>query len=67
MHSMGVAFRHVADSARNARQERPQDDMIFLSGMLHDIGYLALAHLEPNAATICIHAWLLNLTGSPSR
>ena len=26
---------------------RPQDDQIFLAGMLHDIGYLALVFLDP--------------------
>jgi putative nucleotidyltransferase with HDIG domain len=29
------------------RELRPDDDQLFLAGMLHDIGYLALAYLDP--------------------
>ncbi|MBU1426032.1 MAG: HDOD domain-containing protein [Gammaproteobacteria bacterium] len=46
MHSMGVAFAMLPVVRAMPAKNRPQDDLIFLSGMLHDIGYLALAHLD---------------------
>ena len=47
IHNMGIAFAMMAIGKAMPRQNRPQDDNIFLAGMLHDIGYLALAHLDP--------------------
>ena len=46
MHSMGVAFAMLPVVRAMPARSRPQDDLIFLTGMLHDIGYLALAHLD---------------------
>lgn len=46
MHNLGVAFAMLPVVRAMPIKSRPQDDMIFLSGMLHDIGYLALAHLD---------------------
>jgi putative nucleotidyltransferase with HDIG domain len=46
MHCMGVAFAMLAVVRAMPDNKRPQDDMMFLAGMLHDIGYLALAHLD---------------------
>jgi putative nucleotidyltransferase with HDIG domain len=46
MHSMGVAFAMLPVVRAMPAKNRPQDDLIFLAGMLHDIGYLALAHLD---------------------
>jgi HD-like signal output (HDOD) protein len=46
MHSMGVAFAMLPVVRAMPANKRPQDDMIFLAGILHDIGYLALAHLD---------------------
>lgn len=47
MHNLGIAFAMLAIGRAMPRQIRPQDDYIFLAGMLHDIGYIALAHLDP--------------------
>lgn len=46
MHSMSVAFAMLPVVRAMPARNRPQDDLIFLTGMLHDIGYLALAHLD---------------------
>lgn len=48
MHNLGISFAMIAIARAMPRQLRPQDDLIFLSGMLHDIGYIALAHLDPH-------------------
>jgi len=47
MHNLGIAFAMLAISKAMPRTARPLDDYIFLAGMLHDIGYIALAHLDP--------------------
>lgn len=47
MHNLGIAFAMIAIGRAMPKKIRPEDDYIFLSGMLHDIGYLALAHLDP--------------------
>jgi len=47
MHNLGIAFAMFAIGRAMPKQTRPQDDFIFLAGMLHDIGYLALAYLDP--------------------
>lgn len=47
MHNLGIAFAMIAIGRAMPRQVRPADDYIFLAGMLHDIGYIALAHLDP--------------------
>jgi HD-like signal output (HDOD) protein len=46
IHNMGVAFAMLPVVRAMPARNRPQDDLIFLAGMLHDIGYLALAHLD---------------------
>jgi HD-like signal output (HDOD) protein len=47
MHDLGVAFAMLPVVRAMPARNRPADDMIFLAGMLHDIGFLALAHLDP--------------------
>jgi putative nucleotidyltransferase with HDIG domain len=47
MHNLGISFAMIAIGKAMPKNIRPQDDYIFLAGMLHDIGYLALAHLDP--------------------
>jgi putative nucleotidyltransferase with HDIG domain len=47
MHNLGIAFAMIAIGRAMPKQLRPKDDFIFLAGMLHDIGYIALAHLDP--------------------
>lgn len=46
MHNMSVAFAMLPVVRAMPYKSRPQDDLIFLAGMLHDIGYLALAHVD---------------------
>lgn len=47
MHNLGIAFAMLAIGKAMPKQNRPQDDLVFLAGMLHDIGYIALAYLDP--------------------
>jgi len=47
MHSFGIAFAMLGIARVMPAKRRPSDDQIFLAGMLHDIGYLALAFLDP--------------------
>ncbi len=47
LHSFGIAFALLGLARVMPHNMRPQDDQIFLAGMLHDIGYLALAFLDP--------------------
>ncbi len=46
LHNLSVAFAMLPVVRAMPFRARPQDDLIFLAGMLHDIGYLALAHLD---------------------
>ena len=47
LHSFGVAFAMTGIASFMPAQMRPKDDQIILAGMLHDIGLLALAFLDP--------------------
>ena len=47
LHGFGIAFAMLGIARVMPTNLRPQDDQIFLAGMLHDIGYLALAFLDP--------------------
>ncbi|MES1981794.1 MAG: HDOD domain-containing protein [Pseudomonadota bacterium] len=47
LHSFGVAFAMLAIARAMPLKTRPAEEHIFLAGMLHDIGYLALAVLDP--------------------
>lgn len=47
MHNLGIAFAMLAIGKAMPKKTRPADDSIFLAGMLHDIGYIALAYLDP--------------------
>ncbi|MDO9010389.1 MAG: HDOD domain-containing protein [Gallionella sp.] len=46
LHTMAVSFAMLAVVRAMPSKNRPPEDLIFLAGMLHDIGYLALAHLD---------------------
>ena len=48
IHNLIVAFAMLPVVHAMPARNRPADDLIFLSGMLHDIGYLALAYLDSN-------------------
>jgi len=47
LHGFRVAFAMQGIARIMPAEMRPQDDQIFLAGMLHDIGYLVLAYLDP--------------------
>jgi eukaryotic-like serine/threonine-protein kinase len=47
LHNLGVSFTMMTISRAMPKELRPDDDQLFLAGMLHDIGYLALAYLDP--------------------
>lgn len=47
LHSLGVSFIMLAIAKFMPKEIRPEDDQTFLAGMLHDIGYLALAYIDP--------------------
>jgi HD-like signal output (HDOD) protein len=50
LHSMGVAVAMRVIAKAMPARTRPLDDHIFLAGLLHDIGYLALAYLDVNTS-----------------
>lgn len=50
LNSMGIAFAMGAIAKGMPARLRPSDDKIFLAGLLHDIGYMALGHLNVKAA-----------------
>ena len=45
-HNMGIAFAMLAIVRAMPAKMRPNDDLTFLAGMLHDVGYSVLAHLD---------------------
>jgi putative nucleotidyltransferase with HDIG domain len=49
-HSMAIAYSMHAISAAMPARVRPVDDSIFLAGLLHDMGYMALAHINPDVS-----------------
>lgn len=64
MHNLGIAFAMLAIGRAMPRKIRPADDYIFLSGMLHDIGYIALAHLDPKRSNE-LHTYLAAANARP--
>lgn len=46
LHSLGVSLALRTLSQAMPRNTRPLDDEIFLAGLLHDIGFMALNHLD---------------------
>jgi len=47
LHSIRIAFAVQGIARFMPAKICPQDDQMFLAGMLHDIGYLVLAYLDP--------------------
>ncbi len=47
LHSLGIAFAMIGIAQSMPKSMRPSDDSIFLAGMIHDLGYLALARIDP--------------------
>jgi len=64
MHNLGIAFAMLAIGRAMPRKNRPADDYIFLAGMLHDIGYIALAHLDPQRSNE-LHTYQAASPGRP--
>ncbi len=48
-HSITIAIIMSTIAAQMPSRFRPQEDQIFLAGLLHDIGYMALHHLDSTA------------------
>lgn len=64
MHNLGIAFAMLAIGRAMPRKMRPADDYIFLAGMLHDIGYIALDHLDPKRSNE-LHTYLAAANAKP--
>ncbi|WP_239190734.1 HDOD domain-containing protein [Candidatus Nitrotoga sp. HW29] len=63
LHSFGIAFAMLGITRAMPAKIRPNDDQVFLAGILHDIGYLALAFLNPKQSDD-LHA---RLSAEPDR
>ena len=50
LHSMAIALVMRAIARAMPARTRPLDDQIFLAGLLHDIGYMALSYLDTGAS-----------------
>jgi HD-like signal output (HDOD) protein len=50
LNSMGIAFAMGAIAKAMPSRTRPSEDKVFLAGLLHDIGYIALCHLDVKAS-----------------
>jgi putative nucleotidyltransferase with HDIG domain len=64
LHSFGIAFAMIGIARAMPAKIRPKDDQVFLAGILHDIGYLALAFLDPKRSDD-LHARLSAESDSP--
>ncbi|RFC31565.1 MAG: HDIG domain-containing protein [Candidatus Nitrotoga sp. MKT] len=64
LHSFGIAFAMIDIARAMPAKIRPKDDQVFLAGILHDIGYLALAFLDPKRSDD-LHARLSAESDSP--
>jgi len=58
LHSMTVAIVMRTIAQAMPRNIRPDEDQIFLTGLLHDIGFMALHHIDA-AASDALHYQLL--------
>lgn len=47
LHNLGVSFTMLTIARAMPKELRPEEEQIILAGMLHDIGYLALAYIDP--------------------
>jgi putative nucleotidyltransferase with HDIG domain len=50
LHSLAIALALRTLSRAMPRNTRPLDDEIFLAGLLHDIGYMVLNHLDQKSS-----------------
>lgn len=65
MHNLGIAFAMLSIGKAMPSNIRPPDDLIFLAGMLHDIGYIALAYLDPQRSNE-LHTYQLAAPARPA-
>ncbi len=63
-HSMAIALAMRAIARAMPARTRPLDDQIFLAGLLHDIGYMALSFLDTPASD-ALHSQLQNNPEKP--
>ncbi|HQT26632.1 MAG TPA: HDOD domain-containing protein [Burkholderiales bacterium] len=61
LHSFSMATGMRTLSGMLSPESRPSEEMLFLSGLLHDLGYLALAYLVPER----FDAFLERMESSP--
>ncbi len=50
LHSMTIAIIMRSIAMEIPPSQRPAEDDIFLAGLLHDIGFMVLHHIDPNAS-----------------
>lgn len=63
LHSMTVAIVMHTIAQAMPFNARPNEDQVFLAGLLHDIGFMALHHIDPTASDQLHH----QLTLQPER
>lgn len=59
LHSLTIAIAMHTLSLSMPRARRPQQDQIYLAGLLHDIGYMAIHHLDVAASNELHHQFRL--------
>ena len=64
LHSMTVAIVMRTIAQAMPRKMRPNEDQIFLTGLLHDIGFMALHHIDA-AASDALHQQFFMQEGRP--
>lgn len=64
LHSFGIAFAMLGIARAMPTKIRPKDDHVFLAGILHDVGYLVLALLDPKRSDD-LHVLLSEKTDTP--
>lgn len=64
LHSMGIAVAMRVIAKAMPTHVRPVDDLIFLAGLLHDIGYMALGYLDTQASN-ALHTQLRSQPNRP--
>lgn len=52
MHSLGIALAMCALAHGMPSGSRPLDDEIFFAGLLHDIGFMVLNHIDPASSDL---------------
>jgi putative nucleotidyltransferase with HDIG domain len=63
MHSMAIAMGMSTIARAMPAHSRPQEDVIFFAGLLHDIGYMALSYMDIKTSDL-LHGQLQQASGS---